>query len=149
MTKYAMNLVGKEMLGHMNARDRAGLFVPVSFEDNGKELSGAILTLGDRAIFAWITGTLRIKNYETVVPYASITHVESAIRAASRMSVEREILSVHADRHWTVLHSNIFEGGRPVAVFLERMLNGSGAVEHNEDGTISAFSIDLEHPNAP
>jgi len=104
---------GKEIVSHIDPTDRGGLLVPISFLYQGKFEPGAVFTLEDRAIFAWLKGSLRIKNFEAVVPYASITNVEESMSEAKATRVSLPIIEVKADQDWTLRMDNILAEGSP------------------------------------
>lgn len=119
-----VRLVGAEMAKHVNEAETAGFFVPASFEQDGKELSGAILTLDDRAVFAWTVGTFRVRNFEAVVPYASINAVERTIRPGGKLTDDLERLSIRAERDWNVLVPNGYDGGKDIVPLIADLLSG-------------------------
>ena len=76
LVKLAITMVGAEIARHVRPDERPGMLVPVGFEENGKLVTGALLALEERAIVGWTTGTLRIRNFEAVVPYDSVERCE-------------------------------------------------------------------------
>jgi hypothetical protein len=128
----AMKMYGLEMLAHLSESDRPGIFVPVDFVQDGKDLAGCVLTLQDRAIFAWHTGTFRIKNFETVVPYSTVTHVEEGTRPGTRNCVALSTLRVSAERDWTLVFNHVLIGATiPLPTLLADTLQGS--ITYNRD----------------
>lgn len=126
LTKHALNLTGSEVAQHVNADDVPGLFSPVDVEMDGKDRLGAILTLEDRAIIAWTVGTFRMKNFEAVIPRASIDELELTTRPGGSMTKDRDLLRVRAGtQNWSLAFANVFEGGRSIAPFLKGVLEGS------------------------
>lgn len=103
LLNLSMKQYGLRILEHLSEGDKSGIFVAVEFAEAGKDLDGGILTLQDRAIFAWSTGTFRIKTFDAVVPYASITSVEEAIRPRTRTCVALSTVRVSAARDWTIV----------------------------------------------
>jgi hypothetical protein len=126
LTKHALRLTGSEIARHVASTDRRGLLAPVELVKDGKRLLGAILALEDRAIVAWTTGTLRVKNFETVVPYGSIESIEVGTRPGGAMSKARETLRIKADGQvWDLVFANVFEGGTSIVPFIAGMLDGA------------------------
>ena len=125
LSTYAVRLTGTEISRRIEDGEDPGLFAPADIVIDGKDRVGAILTLADRLIVAWTVGTLRIKNFEAVVPYDSIQRVERMSRPGSAMSKEREVLEIVADSTWTVVFANVFESGRSIVPFLQGMIEGA------------------------
>jgi hypothetical protein len=125
LSVYALRLTGAEIGRHLQEEDDPGLFVPVDVVIDGKDCTGAILALGDRLIVSWVTGTLRIKNFEEVVPYDSIRQIERTARPGGAMTKDREVLSIEADRTWTLAFANVFEGGRSIVPYLQGTIDGA------------------------
>lgn len=122
----ALRIVAADMSERMTDDDRPGLFVPANIsQDGAKPLTGAVLTLEDRAILAWITGTFRIKNFVEVVPYRTIADVSRSLKAATTLSVELPMIRVSAERSWDIVFDNVFEGGRDVTIMLAGILSGA------------------------
>lgn len=121
--KTFVQLVGREMTAHLRPDDKPSFFVPALFEIDGKKLSGAVLTLEDRAVFAWTVGTFRVKNFEAVVPYASIklVNVEEA-SSPGRLVVRTD------ERIWTLVVPNDYDGGRDIVPMLHAALTGAVSV---------------------
>jgi hypothetical protein len=124
LTRYALNLMGAEMARHVNTTDHPGVLSPVDVVQDGRDRTGAILVLADRAIIAWTVGMVRIENFEAVVPHRSIQRVERRARPAGAMSKEREVLLIKAARTWTLVFANVFERGRSVVPFLAGFIEG-------------------------
>jgi hypothetical protein len=121
----ALNLCGAEVAVHLRADDTPGLFVPLEIEADGKERIGAVLALTDRAILAWTIGTLRIKNFEAIVPYGSIEHIDLSTRPYSRLSGSRDVLRVDAAQSWTLVFYADMDDGQRIAPIVQGMLDGS------------------------
>lgn len=124
MTTYALRLHGKEICGCLRGDEGPGLLAPADVVIDGKDRSGAILTLEDRAVIAWTVGTLRIQSFQEVVPYAEIASHQLTTRPAGAMSKEREVLEIVAGSRWELAFYNVFEGGRSIAPFLQGMIGG-------------------------
>lgn len=112
LTNLTMKQYGLRILAHLSESDSPGIFVPVEFTENGKDMDGCVLTLQDRAIFAWSTGTFRIKSFDAVVPYSSVKTAEEGTRPKTRTCVELNIVRVSAERDWTIVFSNALAGGK-------------------------------------
>ena len=126
LTSKALQFIGSEFLPLLEAQDKPGLFSPVDIEVEGKERQGAILVLEDRAILAWIVGTLRIKGFHAVVPRDTISDLSSETASGGRMTKEREILHIKGDQSWEVKFApGLFDGGSSLVSLLIGMLNGS------------------------
>ncbi|GEM_PF-6729559 len=113
--KHVANLGpwSRELAAHMSEGDRASMLVPAAFDGaegtrEGKPANGWVLTLQDRAVFVWWTGLIRIKDYDAVVPYASITSTERDWKPATTFCVTLPLLRVHAEQTWTIEFPNCF-----------------------------------------
>jgi hypothetical protein len=75
-TQSAVNWFGKDLLAELRANDEAAMFFPaVIFLIDGKPRLGCVMTVADRALFAWTHGRLQTKRHVEVVPFASISKV--------------------------------------------------------------------------
>ena len=93
-----MKSCGRQILAHVDEQDEGGVYAPIQIESNGKWEPGGVLTLQDRAIFAWITGTLRVKNFEQVVRYDAVTDVvDEGTEPPTRLNPEKVTFTVHSD----------------------------------------------------
>jgi hypothetical protein len=100
-----LKLSGREILKHVRSSDRGGIFTPAHFMIDGKELRGCVLTLQDRAILAWRSGSFRIRDFSEVVPYASVKNVE-----LRRSATEETRIDLAADRSYSL--SFVYDGGK-------------------------------------
>jgi hypothetical protein len=125
MVENSLKLCGKAILPYIHRGDESGLFVPLLVKHQGKEQPGCILTLSDRAVLAWITGTFRVKNFEAVIPYSSIEWIEAEAEPASRTSAARDVLRILAEDEWTIILQNIFGDGMNIPAVLHGVLSGS------------------------
>ena len=126
LTKNALNLTGSGVARHVSATDGPGLFSPANLIKDGKDRLAAILALEDRAIIGWTVGTFRMKNFETVIPYASISSLDLGTRTGGSMTKDRETLTITADgTTWELIFANVFDGGRSIAPFLIGVMDGS------------------------
>lgn len=95
LTESVLKLCGPGILAHLSSEDQAGLFMPVDIRVGGKWESGCVLTLQDRAVLAWFTGTLKTKAFELVIPYEGVKEVsETAIEAKTWRQPEQVTLGV-------------------------------------------------------
>jgi hypothetical protein len=121
-----LKLSGQEILRHVRPNDRGGIFTPALFQMDGKEPHGCVLTLQDRAILAWTTGTFRIRNFSEVVPYASVKVVELRQSPAEETRIE-----LTADQRWSLRFVfDGLEGGLNIPALLVGVLDGSVQFEH-------------------
>lgn len=121
-----IKLVGAEIAEHLRADDRPGLLAPVDVELDGNDRLGGVLVLEDRAIIAWTVGTLRIKNFEAVVPRDEISTISIDTRPGGAIAKDREILRLEAsDGIWTLVFANVFDGDRSIVPWLQMMLEGA------------------------
>jgi hypothetical protein len=133
LTQHTLGLVGSEVARHLDPAEKPGLFTPANLEHDGKDRLGAVLALEDRAIIAWTTGTLRIKNFETVIPRSSVERTETGTRPAGAMSKDRETLSIVTESDtWDLVFPNVFEGGRSIVPFVVAMLEGALELKFGE-----------------
>lgn len=131
-----LTLCREAIAKHLDADDRPGLFAPVMFERGGKELSGCILTLQDRAIFAWFTGVIRRKNFEVVVRYDTIQSVEPGTKSGNLIGKSREMLTVVAEETWTVLFPPGISGkGMDLTEFVRGALTGAIEFQHSDESS--------------
>jgi len=124
----AVKLVGREVVAQVRPTDRTGLFVPVSFYINGKFEPGAVVTLEDRAIFAWVTGNIRIKNFEAVVPYNSVTAVKDSETEPTRTAPALPLITVTADNQW-LLRIETTEASPKIPFLLGGVLTGASTFD--------------------
>lgn len=115
--KYSASLIntcGKDVIAGIAPSDRPGVFVPIDVWTDGKWELGCILTLQDRAMVVWYTGTFRTRTFTQVVLYQGISNVtEAAIEPAKghRQISERVTLRV--------------EGEQPITMRVPRFKNSS------------------------
>ncbi|MBJ7330189.1 MAG: hypothetical protein JHC95_09850 [Solirubrobacteraceae bacterium] len=135
-----LRLIGASLVRQLHADDRPGLFSPVAVTVDGKEQIGGIIALETRAVIGWTTGMFRIKNHEAPLHYADITTVTRRELPATRSVPSREVLSIAADRSWTLTFAAVFDGGTSIVPFIEGVLDGSvkpvfdEAPAHDESG---------------
>jgi hypothetical protein len=135
MVRANLGVCGNELLSHINDEDRVGFLAPVSFHENGKDLDGCILTLDDRAVFAWWTGLLRVKNSEEVIRYDEITGVEKHTKPAGVMTAAVPTMVVHATRTWAVTFPNVYGEKPAVPMLVAGVLDGSVTPKYSEDAS--------------
>ena len=141
-TKFAAATIqtcGSEIVGQLQASDRPGVFAPVDVLVNGKWEQGGVLTLTDRAIIAWFTGTFRVKTFSRVVRFAEITRVVPTAVEPARMHsdiAERVVLTIEGKESLSIRVLRFKE-----SAILEEMIQGAltGAVTftHNEEAFTS------------
>lgn len=124
----SVRIFTKVMVESLSGADRLGLFVPVALTVEGRERGGCILTLSDRAIFAWSEGAFRRKTFSATVPYDTITHIEEGTMATDS-NPESEALRVKAEHDWVIRFS---EGFGVVPKWLHGILNGAITFRHHE-----------------
>jgi hypothetical protein len=113
------------LLPQIRADDTAGVMaLSYTFRD-GKDLGGGVvLTLGDRALFAWMKGLLK-KVVVEAVPLSSITEVEQGVRAPSgRIRSEHPTITVKAASEWEILYSPDVPADAPLYGVLADLLAG-------------------------
>lgn len=132
LVEKSLKLCGNEIERHLQATDKPGLFAPVFFARDDKEQPGCVLTLEDRAIFAWITGTFRVKNFEAVVPYSTIKQTDADTKSATRGSGGLDVLRVEADDNWTIVFPNICGDGMNLPEILRGVLCGAVTLQHDD-----------------
>lgn len=121
-----LSLVWKKAAPHIRPDDEPGLFWPIVFLVNDKpEAKAGVLALKDRLIIMWTTGTFRSKDFQEVVPYASILSTTQTVRPPdSRISKELLRLRITAAQP----HELLFlpeTGGAVVAQRIEGMISGT------------------------
>jgi hypothetical protein len=126
-TQSAVNWFGKDLLAHLRANDDAATFFPsVIFILEGKPRVGCIMTLADRALFAWTHGRLQTKRHVEVVPFASISTVRYSNTAPSGRPVDTII--VQAAQTWQLeMLKNFSAGAFKVAPLLCELLGAMAA----------------------
>ncbi len=108
LTSNSLGLCGQELLAWFDETDQLDLFLPVELSRGGGKASvGCVLTLQDRAVFAWLEGSFKLRrfqmrNCEAVVPYDTITRTEITSRPAGKFSGAQEQLQVVAADDWTI-----------------------------------------------
>lgn len=93
MIRTSVDLYGTQLVNHVDRTDVPGILLPVDVFTEGKWRTGALLTLQDRAIVAWAIGTVRIRSFERVIPFATISQVSSR-PAESTLNRPRAILDL-------------------------------------------------------
>ncbi len=127
-----LRVFSKTILAHLSEDDRAGLFVPVKFARDGKEHPGCILTLEDRAVFTWSTGTLRVRNFGAVIPYTTVRDIEEATDPVTIRSGSLGTIYMQAEEDWTVIVPNELDGeGMSVPALLKFVLYGAVSFEYD------------------
>jgi hypothetical protein len=76
----AVNAFGADPISLVRADDEAGVFAPVVFTVEGKHRGGCMPTLGDRAVFAWQAGVLKLKAATAVVPFDQVRETKLRTR---------------------------------------------------------------------
>lgn len=104
----SLGLCGQELLAWFDETDQLDLFLPVELaRGDGKATVGCVLTLQDRAVFAWLEGSFKLRrfqmrNREAVVPYDTITRTEITSRPAGWLRDAQDRLQVAAADDWTI-----------------------------------------------
>jgi len=124
LTQNAVTLVGAELARHIRDGERPGVLSPLEVVIDGKDRLGAILVLEDRAILAWTIGTLRMRNFEEVIPLAAVTDAVTGERPRGVMTKARDTLTIYAGKTWHVVFANT-DRGRPIAPFIAGLLVGA------------------------
>lgn len=133
LTELSVKTHGSAIIHHMEPGERASYFTPADFKLEGKSRSGSILLLEHRAIFAWIMGLFRPKDFTAVVPYETIRNVSQTTQRASALTVELPMLLVNAHQDWSVVFNNVFEGGRSLAPVVASILQGATTFQWAEE----------------
>lgn len=95
LTENVLKLCGPGIIGHLGSEDLGGLFLPVDVRAGDRWEIGCVLTLQDRAVVAWFTGTVRTKSFELVIPYEGVREVsEVAVEAKTWRRPERVSISI-------------------------------------------------------
>ncbi len=122
------------LLREIRADDMAGVMALCYTLRDGKDLgSGVILTLADRALFAWMKGLLK-KPVVEAVPFSSIAGVERGVRAPSgRIRSEHPTITVKAASDWEILCSPDVPDDAPLYGLLVDLLGGRVKVDQLPD----------------
>lgn len=133
LTESVLKLCGPGMLAHLSSEDQAGLFMPVDIRVGGKWESGCVLTLQDRAVLAWFTGTLKTKAFELVVPYEGVKEVsEIAVEPKTWRQAEQVTLEVDGSVPATIKVRRPGKGWDFPKLLQDAFL-GKAAVEESND----------------
>lgn len=95
----AMQLMGKGIASHLVSSDQPGLYMPLETYQGGKWVGGSILMLQDRAILAWSVGVLRVRRFEHVIAYDSVTNVDDVeVHPATSVAPEKVTLKIEGEQ---------------------------------------------------
>jgi len=122
--KNRLQLLSRDALQReLKASDQGEIFAPVWFEKDGKLLSGSVLTLQDRVIFGWITGIVRRKNFDAVVPRDSIRSIEEETERRRGLGTI-STLTVLADEDWKIIPVPLDGATMPLSEVIRGVLEG-------------------------
>jgi hypothetical protein len=95
LTENVLKLCGPGVIGHLDSEDQGGLFLPIDVRVGNRWESDCVLTLQDRVVIAWFTGTVRTKSFELVIPYEGVREVsEVAVEAKTWRQPERVTIGI-------------------------------------------------------
>jgi hypothetical protein len=127
LAQDSLKLFGPQMVPLVTAGDSASFFAPILLLIDGALRPCAVLLLQDRMVFAWTTGTFRVKSHTNVAPLTSvqsiseITDVEGEGQGIRGLSFE-----VVTDHKWKLVFYNI-GNSRGVANMLHGLLSSGSA----------------------
>lgn len=97
-----LNAFGANLIPLLRTDDAPGVFAPVIFTVEGKHRGGCVLTVGDRAVFVWQAGRLRLKAATAVVPFDEVADSRISARASDDPSKPLVELVIVAAQTWTL-----------------------------------------------
>jgi hypothetical protein len=106
LLSFGMKVFWSSVLEQIDESDEPRLFVSLDVVINGKEHSGCILTLDDRAVIAWIVGMVQQDRFVEVVPYSTVKKVVADTKPRRGMRSATQRLTISAEKDWTLLFTN-------------------------------------------
>lgn len=129
LVEYGLQMTGGTMRENVQDGDEPGIFVPLELHSANQWEQATFLSLQDRAVIAWWTGTVQLKHFGTVVPYDDIERIETvATEPRTWRRPERATLSV--------------EGKNPVTLRVVRLTDGVDLAKLVEFALLGAVGLD-------